>query len=313
MSIKHYWLATACFHAARQQEPPEARQFKVAAMLTKARQLNQVAKKLDNKYLNKILPQSDDITLARYFMEQTEDANLLMLHSAPGAAVLINHAGKAAHIVTMRLEAAHYLPKVAPEHRCHKLHGHSYLLQCVVEKITPEIKKLQQNMNYCCLNDIRELDNPTCELFAQWLWQQIPHTLSLSVQETPNCGCHYDGEKFFIWRNMRMESAIKTKEKCYGHSYKARLYLQKELDPTMGWVMDFGDIKQAIAPIHARLDHHTITELPGIKDHEDLPGWLYNNIKNTLPEITRLEIEAPPGNRTILCEPQSAHIPPLTD
>ena len=313
--MNRYKLRTAHFHAVRQLEPPEGRSFKVTAMTQSeedASTIGRTANELNDKRLDKALSQASDAAIARHFMQQCTATSLLTLHSGLGAGASVNNAGETSHIVTLRLEAAHYLPKVPPQHRCHRLHGHSYILQCELTEDTPELLKLQQRLDRRCLNDIPGLSNPTCEMFAAWLWQQVPHMKAISVRETPSSGCFHDGKKFFIWRSMRMESAIRTGTSCYGHSYQARLHLQGPLDSDMGWVMDFGDMKRALAPIHARLDHHTVTELPGIEAPEDLPDWLYRSTKNILPQITRLELEAPPGTGTIICEPQAAHLPPAT-
>lgn len=314
--MNRHKLRTACFHAVRQAEPPEGRSFKVTAITQSekdAKAIKNAARELNDGHIDKTLPQTNDAAIAKHFIQQCAATSLLTISSGTGTGASINDNGETCRIQTLRIEAAHHLPKVPPQHRCHRLHGHSYILQCETTDNTQQLTKLQERLDRSCLNDIPGLDNPTCELFAAWLWRQVPGMKSISVRETPTSGCFHDGENFFIWRSMRMESAIRTETSCHGHSYRARIYLHGPLDPDMGWVMDFGDMKQALASMHARLDHHTITELPGIEDPEDLPKWLYRSAKNMLPQTARLELQQTPGTGTIICEPHAAHIPPETD
>ena len=34
---------------------------------------------------------------------------------------------------TFRFEAAHRLPQVPPDHKCHRMHGHSFMVDVVIE------------------------------------------------------------------------------------------------------------------------------------------------------------------------------------
>ena len=39
---------------------------------------------------------------------------------------------------TFRFEAAHRLPMVPPEHKCHRVHGHSYIIDvCAAGEVDP--------------------------------------------------------------------------------------------------------------------------------------------------------------------------------
>ncbi len=56
---------------------------------------------------------------------------------------------------------------------------------------------LFDQLDHHCLNDIEELENPTSENLAKWIWQRLkPELGQLSkvvVQETCNAGCIYFG------------------------------------------------------------------------------------------------------------------------
>jgi 6-pyruvoyltetrahydropterin/6-carboxytetrahydropterin synthase len=112
-----------------------------------------------------------------------------------------------------RFEAAHRLPHVPPDHKCARLHGHSYRVRIhihgdpdpntgmvvdfadVAAAFDPVITEYLDH-NY--LNDVEGLDNPTAELLARWIWQRLVPLLPLlhavEVRETCTCGVVYRGE-----------------------------------------------------------------------------------------------------------------------
>lgn len=111
-----------------------------------------------------------------------------------------------------QIEAAHRLPNVAEDHKCARLHGHSFIIRVYVDGPIgdhsgwvmdfAELKQafqplfLQLDHNY--LNDIAGLDNPTSENLAKWIWQRLKPELPLLsrviVQETCTAGCEYSGD-----------------------------------------------------------------------------------------------------------------------
>ena len=108
-------------------------------------------------------------------------------------------------------EAAHRLPKVPPGHKCGRLHGHSYLVELVVEgEIDPDtgwvvdfadikssFKPILEQLDHRYLNDIEGLENPTAEALAQWIWDRVkaklPILVRVDVAETCTARCEYSG------------------------------------------------------------------------------------------------------------------------
>jgi 6-pyruvoyltetrahydropterin/6-carboxytetrahydropterin synthase len=109
-------------------------------------------------------------------------------------------------------EAAHRLPNVPADHKCARLHGHSFALSVFVKGpvkdpvgwvidfadisiiVNPVIARLDHNY----LNEIPGLENPTSENIAIWIWRQLKPSLpilsKLIVKETCTCGCIYEGD-----------------------------------------------------------------------------------------------------------------------
>ena len=109
-------------------------------------------------------------------------------------------------------EAAHRLPNLPPEHKCSRLHGHSYKVRVDVFGLLQENlgwvidfgdiksawKDLEDSLDHRYLNEIPGLENPTSEVLAIWIWDRLkgnlPELLSaVTVQETCTSGCTYRG------------------------------------------------------------------------------------------------------------------------
>jgi 6-pyruvoyltetrahydropterin/6-carboxytetrahydropterin synthase len=108
-------------------------------------------------------------------------------------------------------EAAHRLPAVPAGHKCGRLHGHSFRVEVHVageldEKlgwvmdyadIKMVVKPVIARLDHYYLNDIPGLENPTSEVIARWLWQEIkavlPALSKIVVKETCTSGCIYTG------------------------------------------------------------------------------------------------------------------------
>jgi 6-pyruvoyltetrahydropterin/6-carboxytetrahydropterin synthase len=67
-------------------------------------------------------------------------------------------------------------------------------------------------------------------------------------------------------------------KRMHGHSYTVVVTVEGEVDPAMGWVIDFGDIDVVVGPVIAGLDHRLLNELPGLANptSELLAAWLWN-------------------------------------
>ena len=49
--------------------------------------------------------------------------------------------------------------------------------------------------------------------------------------------------------------------RLHGHSFRIGVFVSGTVDSQAGWIMDFGDISKAFAPLHAILDHSFLNEL----------------------------------------------------
>lgn len=110
-----------------------------------------------------------------------------------------------------KFEAAHRLPNVPSDHKCSRLHGHSYRVQVHVTgevgeqsgwvvdfgNIKDACKPVIDRLDHYYLNEIDGLDNPTSERLAAWIWHELAASLpmmsAVQVRETCTSGCVYRG------------------------------------------------------------------------------------------------------------------------
>jgi 6-pyruvoyltetrahydropterin/6-carboxytetrahydropterin synthase len=112
---------------------------------------------------------------------------------------------------TFRIEAAHRLPQVPAGHKCARLHGHSFAIEVHVRgpldarlgwvmdfaDIKAAFAPLYEQLDHNYLNDIPGLENPTSEILARWIWQnlkpRLPLLARIVVHETCTSASLYDG------------------------------------------------------------------------------------------------------------------------
>jgi 6-pyruvoyltetrahydropterin/6-carboxytetrahydropterin synthase len=77
-------------------------------------------------------------------------------------------------------------------------------------------------------------------------------------------------------------------KRLHGHSFRVEVHVEGPLDPILGWVMDFADLKRVVKPIISRLDHYYLNDIPGLENptSEVIAGWLWHAIKPELPELS---------------------------
>lgn len=109
------------------------------------------------------------------------------------------------------IEAAHRLPHLPVDHKCYRLHGHSFRIEAYVAGPTdPRLGWVQdfadigrafqplfEQLDHRYLNEIAGLENPTSENLARWVWTRLkpalPGLSQVIVRETCTAGCIYRG------------------------------------------------------------------------------------------------------------------------
>ena len=105
---------------------------------------------------------------------------------------------------------------------------------------------------------------------------------------------------FELRRTFQVEAAhrlpnLPSDHKCsrlHGHSFRITLRVCGEMDPTLGWVIDYADIKAAFAPLFETLDHHYLNEVEGLENptSENLAMWVWERLIGVLPGLAAVEV-----------------------
>ncbi len=106
-------------------------------------------------------------------------------------------------------DAAHHLPHVPEGHKCGRLHGHSYRVILGLEgplhpqlgwvqdygEVKAAFAPLYERLDHANLNEIAGLENPTAELLASYIYQelktQLPLLADVTVCESPTAEAIY--------------------------------------------------------------------------------------------------------------------------
>jgi 6-pyruvoyltetrahydropterin/6-carboxytetrahydropterin synthase len=113
---------------------------------------------------------------------------------------------------SIRFEAAHWLPTFPEGHKCRRMHGHSFVVDVVVEgeadpeagylmdfgEVKAACQPIEDQLDHRLLNEIEGLENPTAEMLARWIYERIKPRLPLlskvRVHETCNTAVEYTGQ-----------------------------------------------------------------------------------------------------------------------
>ncbi len=294
---------------------------------------------LNYTLLNQHIDTPTDENLARWVHEKIALSGIdrVAIQSTHDSGVDLDNNGHAHIWRRFRFEAAHQLPNVPQGHQCGRMHGHGFEvilhanqdlntgqdnsvdqvadMGVDFEQIDSYWQPLHEQLDFTCLNDIAGLENPTSEVLANWIWQQLKPVFKqlswVTVYETHTSGCHYNGDHYRIWKEQRFESALRLtqvpgddkRRQLHGHSYLIRLHLTAELDEVMGWTVDYGDVKSLFKPVYEQLDHHQLDLLDGL-DEADVTGllyWIKNKMASALPQLDRIDLFETPGCGAVLC------------
>ena len=103
-----------------------------------------------------------------------------------------------------------------------------------------------------------------------------------------------------IFKEFTLESAhvlphVPEGRKCrrlHGHSFRIEIHVQGAPEPTSGWIMGFGEIKNAFQPIHDQLDHRYLNEVEGLSNptSEHLARWIWQRLKPSLSGLSKVVV-----------------------
>lgn len=106
--------------------------------------------------------------------------------------------------------------------------------------------------------------------------------------------------RMHIFKVFQIEAAhrlpnVPEGHKCarlHGHSFRIELHVAGDLDPALGWVMDFADLKAVAAPLFEQLDHHYLNDIDGLDNptSENLARWVFRRLATPLPGLEKVVV-----------------------
>jgi 6-pyruvoyltetrahydropterin/6-carboxytetrahydropterin synthase len=104
-----------------------------------------------------------------------------------------------------------------------------------------------------------------------------------------------------IFKEFTIEAAhwlphVPEGHKCgrmHGHSFRIRVQVSGPLDPELGWVLDFADIRAAFRDIEEQIDHRCLNEVEGLENptSENLARWLWRKLLPSLPALSQIVVQ----------------------
>ena len=109
------------------------------------------------------------------------------------------------------VEAAHRLPSLPDQHKCSRLHGHTFVIEVHLQgdndnnngwvmdfaDISKIFRPIFERIDHRYLNEIPGLENPTSENLCIWIWNKLEKDLQLLykivVSEDHGTGIVYNG------------------------------------------------------------------------------------------------------------------------
>ena len=90
--------------------------------------------------------------------------------------------------------------------------------------------------------------------------------------------------------------------RLHGHSYVIHLVVEGEVNPAVGWLMDYALIKEAFAPLHEQLDHHYLNEVEDLANptSENLARWIWLRLIDKIP-LSEIRIDETCTSSCIYC------------
>lgn len=80
--------------------------------------------------------------------------------------------------------------------------------------------------------------------------------------------------------------------RMHGHSFRVEVIVEGDVDPAQGYLVDYGVLKQAIAPVKSRLDHYLLNEIEGLENptSEVIAQWIWAELAPSLPLLAEIVV-----------------------
>lgn len=80
--------------------------------------------------------------------------------------------------------------------------------------------------------------------------------------------------------------------RLHGHSFHIEVHVHGPLNPELGWIIDFADIKGAFKAVEEQIDHRYLNEVEGLENptSENIARWVWRKLQPSLPLLSRVVV-----------------------
>ncbi|WP_274424591.1 6-carboxytetrahydropterin synthase [Chelativorans sp. YIM 93263] len=85
---------------------------------------------------------------------------------------------------------------------------------------------------------------------------------------------------------------LKPHEGLHGHSFKVRIHLTGEPDPTFGWPANLYEVEKHVSVVRKRLDHSFLNEIEGLSvpSLENVAGWIWKELESKVSTLSHVVV-----------------------
>jgi 6-pyruvoyltetrahydropterin/6-carboxytetrahydropterin synthase len=91
------------------------------------------------------------------------------------------------------------------------------------------------------------------------------------------------------------DPAARPYARLHGHSFTMDVEIAGEPDPEAGWVVDFGDVADALEELREALDHRLLNEVEGLERPtlENICQWAAARLKSKFKGLKQIRVSRP--------------------
>ena len=93
----------------------------------------------------------------------------------------------------------------------------------------------------------------------------------------------------------RLNPEARPYARLHGHSFTMEVEIEGAPGPETGWVVDFGDVAEALDDIREALDHRLLNEVDGLERPtlENICQWAAEKLKDRFPGLRSVRVSRP--------------------
>lgn len=80
--------------------------------------------------------------------------------------------------------------------------------------------------------------------------------------------------------------------RMHGHSFKVDVVVEGAVPDGRGYLVDYAEIKRAIAPLRDQLDHYCLNDIEGLENptSEEIARWVWDRLLPVMPMLSEVVV-----------------------